>query len=220
LVAVTAVAIDGPAGAGKSTVARLVAEQIEVPYLDTGAMYRCVAFAVLQQNVSHHDGAAVASIAENIKIILEHDAVYLDGVDVSLEIRTPEVGSVVSVIAAMSPVRDAMRSQQQKWIAEHHGGVVEGRDIGTVVLPHADVKIFLTASAQERAARRVQQSGGDLTQVAKEIEERDHLDSTRRDSPLQPAVDAIHVDTTGKSIPEVVDAIVEIVKKKGSFSHG
>jgi cytidylate kinase len=87
-------------------------------------------------------------------------------------------------------------------------------------LPHADVKIFLTASAQERAARRVQQSGGDLSQVAKEIEERDHLDSTRRDSPLQPAVDAIHVDTTGKSIPEVVDAIVEIVKKKGSFSHG
>ena len=125
----TAVAIDGPAGAGKSTVARLVAEQIEVPYLDTGAMYRCVAFAVLQQNVSHHDGAAVASIAENIKIILEHGAVYLDGVDVSSEIRTPEVGSVVSVIAAMSPVRDAMRSQQQKWITEHHGGVVEGRDM-------------------------------------------------------------------------------------------
>jgi cytidylate kinase len=120
----------------------------------------------------------------------------------------------------MSPVRDAMRNQQQKWIAAHHGGVVEGRDIGTVVLPHADVKIFLTASAQERAQRRVQQNGGDLFQVAKEIEERDHLDSTRLDSPLLPASDAIHVDTTGKSIAEVVLAIVQIVRQKEVATNG
>ncbi len=216
----TAVAIDGPAGAGKSTVARLVADEISVPYLDTGAMYRCVALAVLRQKISQSDESAVATIANTIKITLDGDAVYLDGVDVSSEIRTSEVGAVVSVIAAMSPVRDAMRNQQQKWIAAHHGGVVEGRDIGTVVLPHADVKIFLTASAQERAQRRVQQNGGDLFQVAKEIEERDHLDSTRLDSPLLPASDAIHVDTTGKSIAEVVLAIVQIVRQKEVATNG
>jgi len=220
LVAVTAVAIDGPAGAGKSTVARLVADEISVPYLDTGAMYRCVALAVLRQKISQSDESAVATIANTIKITLDGDAVYLDGVDVSSEIRTSEVGAVVSVIAAMSPVRDAMRNQQQKWIAAHHGGVVEGRDIGTVVLPHADVKIFLTASAQERAQRRVQQNGGDLFQVAKEIEERDHLDSTRLDSPLLPASDAIHVDTTGKSIAEVVLVIVQIVRQKEVATNG
>lgn len=216
----TAVAIDGPAGAGKSTVARLVADEISVPYLDTGAMYRCVALAVLRQKISQSDESAVATIANTIKITLDGDAVYLDGVDVSSEIRTSEVGAVVSVIAAMSPVRDAMRNQQQKWIAAHHGGVVEGRDIGTVVLPHADVKIFLTASAQERAQRRVQQNGGDLFQVAKEIEERDHLDSTRLDSPLLPASDAIHVDTTGKSIAEVVLVIVQIVRQKEVATNG
>lgn len=216
----TAVAIDGPAGAGKSTVARLVADEISMPYLDTGAMYRCVALAVLRQKISQSDESAVATIANTIKITLDGDAVYLDGVDVSSEIRTSEVGAVVSVIAAMSPVRDAMRNQQQKWIAAHHGGVVEGRDIGTVVLPHADVKIFLTASAQERAQRRVQQNGGDLFQVAKEIEERDHLDSTRLDSPLLPASDAIHVDTTGKSIAEVVLAIVQIVRQKEVATNG
>jgi cytidylate kinase len=113
-----------------------------------------------------------------------------------------------------------MRTQQQKWIKDHQGGVVEGRDIGTVVLPHADVKIFLTASAQERAARRVEQSGGDLAQVAKEIEDRDHLDSTRVDSPLQPADDAIHVDTTGMTVAEVVATIVSIVRVQQGVDHG
>lgn len=210
----TVVAIDGPAGAGKSTVARLVADEIAVPYLDTGAMYRCVALAVLRRGVSHDDVDMIASIAGSVEISLRADTVLLDGQDVSTEIRTPEVGAVVSIIAAMSPVRNSMRTQQQKWIADHGGGVVEGRDIGTVVLPHADVKIFLTASAQERASRRVQQNGGDLAQVAKEIEDRDHLDSTRKDSPLQPADDAVHVDTTGLSVAEVVASIVSIVHEK------
>ena len=216
----TVVAIDGPAGAGKSTVARLVAEQISVPYLDTGAMYRCVALAVLRRGIPHSDVEGIAAIAENVNISLQHDTVFLDGQDVSKDIRTPEVGSVVSVIAAMTPVRNSMRTQQQKWIKDHQGGVVEGRDIGTVVLPHADVKIFLTASAQERAARRVEQSGGDLTQVAKEIEDRDHLDSTRVDSPLQPADDAIHVDTTGMTVAEVVATIVSIVRVQQGVDHG
>lgn len=210
----TVVAIDGPAGAGKSTVARLVAKEISVPYLDTGAMYRCVALAVLRSKVDSSDVEAVAEIAQRVHITLLDDKVFLDGHDVSAEIRASEIGAIVSVIAAMSPVRNSMRAQQQKWIAERNGGVVEGRDIGTVVLPHADVKIFLTASAHERASRRVQQSGGDLVLVAKEIEERDRLDSTRHDSPLQPAADAIHVDTTGQSIDEVVHAIVSIVRTK------
>jgi CMP/dCMP kinase len=211
---VTVVAIDGPAGAGKSTVARLVAKEISVPYLDTGAMYRCVALAVLRSEVDSTDVEAIAEIAQRVHISLLDDKVCLDGHDVSAEIRTSEIGAIVSLIAAMTPVRNSMRSQQQKWIAEQHGGVVEGRDIGTVVLPHADVKIFLTASAQERASRRVQQHGGDLVQVAKEIEDRDHLDSTRHDSPLQPAKDAVHVDTTGLSIDEVVRTIVSIVRTK------
>jgi CMP/dCMP kinase len=211
---VTVVAIDGPAGAGKSTVARLVAKEISVPYLDTGAMYRCVALAVLRSEVDSSDVEAIAEIAKRVHITLIDDKVCLDGCDVSAEIRTSEIGAIVSVIAAMTPVRNSMRTQQQKWIAEQHGGVVEGRDIGTVVLPHADVKIFLTASAQERASRRVQQNGGDLVQVAKEIEDRDHLDSTRQDSPLQPAKDAVHVDTTGLSIDEVVRTIVSIVRTK------
>jgi cytidylate kinase len=217
---VTVVAIDGPAGAGKSTVARLVAEQISVPYLDTGAMYRCVALAVLRRGIPHSNVEGIAAIAENVNISLQHETVFLDGQDVSKDIRTPEVGSVVSVIAAMTPVRNSMRTQQQKWIKDHQGGVVEGRDIGTVVLPHADVKIFLTASAQERAARRVEQSGGDLAQVAKEIEDRDHLDSTRVDSPLQPADDAIHVDTTGMTVAEVVATIVSIVRAQQGVDHG
>ena len=216
----TVVAIDGPAGAGKSTVARLVAEQISVPYLDTGAMYRCVALAVLRRGIPHSDVEGIAAIAENVNISLQHETVFLDGQDVSKDIRTQEVGSVVSVIAAMTPVRNSMRTQQQKWIKDHQGGVVEGRDIGTVVLPHADVKIFLTASAQERAARRVEQSGGDLAQVAKEIEDRDHLDSTRVDSPLQPADDAIHVDTTGMTVAEVVATIVSIVRVQQGVDHG
>jgi CMP/dCMP kinase len=211
---VTVVAIDGPAGAGKSTVARLVAKEISVPYLDTGAMYRCVALAVLRGDIDSSDEEAVAEIAERVQITLHDDKVSLDGKDVSSEIRTKEIGAIVSVIAAMTPVRNYMRSQQQKWIAEQREGVVEGRDIGTVVLPQADVKIFLTASAQERASRRVHQNGGDLMQVASEIEERDRLDTTRQDSPLQPALDAVHVDTTGLSIDEVVHTIVSIVRTK------
>lgn len=210
----TVVAIDGPAGAGKSTVARLVAKEISVPYLDTGAMYRCVALAILRSEVDLSDVDTISRIAEGIHITLYDDQVCLDGENVSHEIRSGEIGAVVSVIAAMTPVRNAMRSEQQRWIAEHCGGVVEGRDIGTVVLPNADIKIFLTASAQERASRRVQQNGGDLSQVAKEIENRDHLDSTRDDSPLQPAIDSIHVDTTGLSIDEVVDTIVSIVRSR------
>lgn len=216
----TVVAIDGPAGAGKSTVARLVAHRINVPYLDTGAMYRCVALAILQRGVSISDETTIAQIAREVAISVSDSIVTLDGTNVSQLIRQPEVGSVVSVIAAMSPVRDAMRAQQQSWINQRDGGVIEGRDIGTVVFPDADVKIFLTASPYERATRRVEQNGGDIESVAKEIEDRDRIDASRADSPMKPAPDSVHVDSTGLSIDEVVDAIVAIVEEKRRAAHG
>jgi len=213
------IAIDGPAGAGKSTVARLVAEATGLPYLDTGAMYRCVALQSVRANVDSSDMEAVAALAESIEIRVEGLQCLLNGVDVSQEIRTSEIASIVSVIAAHSPVRTAMRTQQQRWIQNHGGGVVEGRDIGTVVFPDADVKIFLTASPRERASRRVRQSGGDLEEIAQNIAERDRIDSERVDSPLRPAGDAIIVDSTGLDIDEVVAAIVSHFEQASGGQH-
>lgn len=202
------IAIDGPAGAGKSTVAKQVAMSTNLPYLDTGAMYRCVAHAVMQSGVNMADPDAVGEVAASARIVVERDSAELNGVDVSGIIRTPEVSSVVSIIAAHSPVRDAMRSQQRTWIESHGGGVVEGRDIGTVVFPHAELKIFLTASPEVRAQRRVSQTGGDVKEIAANISERDRIDSTRSDSPLRPADDSILVDSSNRSITEVVNEIV------------
>jgi cytidylate kinase len=202
------IAIDGPAGSGKSTVAKQVAMSTNLPYLDTGAMYRCVAHAVMQSGVNMADPDAVGEVAASARIVVERDSAELNGVDVSGVIRTPEVSSVVSIIAAHSPVRDAMRSQQRMWIENHGGGVVEGRDIGTVVFPHAELKIFLTASPEVRAQRRVSQTGGDVKEIATNIAERDRIDSTRSDSPLRPADDSILVDSSNRSITEVVNEIV------------
>jgi len=218
---VTVIAIDGPAGAGKSTVARRVAEQIGIPYLDTGAMYRCVALQALREQIDPQDISRVAEIAETIEITLNGPHVGLNGEDVSSLIRTPEVASIVSLIAAHSPVRDALRLQQRQWVKHMKGGVIEGRDIGTVVFPEAEVKVFLTASPHERAQRRVNQDGGDLEQVAAAIAERDRIDSTREDSPLRPAEDSILVDSTGKTIDQVVAEIVETFhRSQGELSHG
>ncbi len=214
------VAIDGPAGAGKSTVARLVADAIGAPYLDTGAMYRCVALAVLDEGVPPHDEEAVSRIARSLDIVVDEGAVSLNRTDVTSRIRQGDVGALVSIIAAMPSVRDVMRRQQQAWVASRGSGVVEGRDIGTVVLPHADVKVFLTASAHERAARRVAQSGGDVDQVAKEIEMRDGIDSSRADSPLRAAEDAVHVDSTGMTVEEVVRTIVGICTRTEQGTNG
>lgn len=213
---VAVIAIDGPAGAGKSTVARLVADRVGLPYLDTGAMYRCIAVAVMRSGVDPHSESATGEIAERVSIVVEPDEVMMDGVDVTDDIRTPEVSAIVSIIAAHSRVRDAMRSQQRNWIASHGGGVVEGRDIGTVVIPDAGTKIFLTASPEERAVRRVGQSGGDIAQVAAGIAERDRIDSTRADSPLRPADDASVVDSTGLDIDQVVDCIVAVHASRGN----
>lgn len=202
------IAIDGPAGAGKSTVARTVAARTGLPYLDTGAMYRCVAVSAIRSDSDIHDNAAMGTVASSAEIIIDEDTALLNGEDVSQLIRSSEISGVVSVIAAHSAVRDAMREQQRQWIRAHGGGVVEGRDIGTVVFPDAEVKIFLTASPEVRAERRVGQSGGDVAAIAANIAERDRIDSTRADSPLKPADDSFIVDSSHKTIDEVVDEIV------------
>ena len=211
------IAIDGPAGAGKSTVARQVSTATGLRYLDTGAMYRCVALAVKQTAVDPHDADTVGKIAREVDVVIERDAAKLNGRDVSNEIRSSEINAIVSVIAAHTPVRDAMREQQRRWIHAHDGGVVEGRDIGTVVFPDAILKVFLTASPEVRAERRVGQAGGDLQAVAASISERDHLDSTRIDSPLKPSVDSVLVDSSNRTIEEVV---AEIVSHFESVDHG
>ena len=211
------IAIDGPAGAGKSTVARQVATATGLRYLDTGAMYRCVALEVQNTATDPNDADAVGKIAREVSVVIERDAAKLNGVDVSSEIRSSEINAIVSVIAAHTPVRDAMREQQRRWIQAQQGGVVEGRDIGTVVFPDAILKVFLTASPEVRAERRVGQTGGDITAVAASIAERDHLDSTRLDSPLRPSEGSVIVDSSNRTIEEVV---AEIVSHFERVDHG
>ena len=211
------IAIDGPAGAGKSTVARQVSTATGLRYLDTGAMYRCVALEVQNTATDPNNADAVGKIARDVNVVIERDAAKLNGVDVSTEIRTSEINAVVSIIAAHTPVRDAMREQQRQWIQAQKGGVVEGRDIGTVVFPDAILKVFLTASPEVRAERRVGQTGGDIKAVAASIAERDHLDSTRLDSPLRPSQGSVIVDSSNRSIEEVV---AEIVAHFERVDHG
>jgi cytidylate kinase len=214
---VRVIAIDGPAGAGKSTVARQVSTATGLRYLDTGAMYRCVALEVQNTATDPNNAEAVGKIARNVKVVIERDAAKLNGVDVSTEIRTSEINAIVSIIAAHTPVRDAMREQQRQWIQAQKGGVVEGRDIGTVVFPDAILKVFLTASPEVRAERRVGQTGGDIKAVAASIAERDHLDSTRLDSPLRPSQGSVIVDSSNRTIEEVV---AEIVSHFERVDHG
>jgi len=214
---VRVIAIDGLAGAGKSTVARQVSTATGLRYLDTGAMYRCVALEVQNTATDPNDADAVGKIAREVSVVIERDAAKLNGVDVSSEIRSSEINAIVSVIAAHTPVRDAMREQQRRWIQAQQGGVVEGRDIGTVVFPDAILKVFLTASPEVRAERRVGQTGGDIKAVAASIAERDHLDSTRLDSPLRPSQGSVIVDSSNRTIEEVV---AEIVTHFERVDHG
>jgi cytidylate kinase len=207
------VAIDGPSGSGKSTVARAVGDALGLPVLDTGAMYRAVALAVLDANVAPTDGEACAAIARRSTIELEHGTTTLDGRDVSAEIRGPAVTAVVSAVAAHPPVRAALVARQRDWVAHHDGGVVEGRDIGTVVFPDAVVKVFLTASNDERARRR-QRDEADaardvaIDEVKKSLERRDEYDRGRAASPLRAADDAVTIDTTGADVDKVAADIV------------
>ncbi len=206
------VAIDGPAGSGKSTVARAVAARLDVAYLDTGAMYRSVALAALERGVDPADGDALAKLAASLDIAVG-ERVSVDGVDVTAAIRGPDVTRVVSAVSAHPPVRAELVRRQRRWAEEHAGGVVEGRDIGTAVFPDADVKVFLTASEQERARRRQRDDGApNVDAVAADIKRRDEIDSTRAASPLRPADDAVVIDTTGHTVDEVVDRVVGLLE--------
>ncbi|BCB74453.1 (d)CMP kinase [Phytohabitans flavus] len=202
------VAVDGPSGSGKSTVSRRLAGVLGAQYLDTGAMYRAVTWAVLVSGADPHDAEAVAKVAGEIDLEIgtEPDAPYthVDGTPVDRAIRGPEVTGAVSAVAAVPWVRQLLVAQQRKIIAATGRIVVEGRDIGTVVAPDADLKVYLTASAATRAQRRSTENATDLTATAADLDRRDRLDSTRTADPLQQATDAVVLDTTELGIEEVV----------------
>lgn len=205
------VAIDGPAGAGKSTIAKALAKSLNIPYLDTGAMYRMVTYAALRDGVDPQNEIAVADVAKRMNVVMASDRFFVDEVDVTDVIRGPQVTEAVSIVAALSAVRNELRTAQRVWVSQSGGGVVEGRDIGTVVFPDATVKVFLTASPAVRAQRRVSQSGGDVLEIEEQIRKRDHLDSTRADSPLRESNDSLFIDTTDLSIENVVQKISSLV---------
>lgn len=207
------VAIDGPSGSGKSTVARGVAGALGLPVLDTGAMYRSVALLALEQGVSLDDASACAALARTLDLELEDGQVRAGGRDVSAAIRGPEVTAAVSTVSAHPAVRTELVSRQRSWVAAHGGGVVEGRDIGTVVFPGAPLKVFLTASDGERARRRHADEEAAARDVPVEsvreaLARRDALDSTRATSPLAPAVDAVVLDSTGRAAADVIEEVV------------
>ena len=206
------IAIDGPAGAGKSTVGRALAERLDLGYLDTGAMYRAMTFAAQRRGVPEGDLERVAKMAPRVDIqIDEQGTVMVDGSDATAAIRGREVTAGVSQVAANPAVRDVLVRQQRAWVARRDGGVVEGRDIGTVVFPDAALKLYITASPRVRAERRVREIGGDVDEVEASIIARDRFDSSREHSPLAEASDALIVDTTGMTIEEVVDHISELL---------
>jgi cytidylate kinase len=209
---VRVIAIDGPAGAGKSTVARQLAKRLGLEYLDTGAMYRAVTFAALRNGRSLDDAEAVAELARSCELEVGERGVFIDGVDATAAIRTAEVTAAVSKVAANSGVRTEMRARQQAWAAERDGGVIEGRDIGSVVFPDAEMKLYLTASPRVRAERRVAEAGGDVDEIERAIAARDLLDSTRIDSPLTEAAGSTFVDTTGLDIADVLDHIIQLLE--------
>ncbi|HEY2769648.1 MAG TPA: (d)CMP kinase [Solirubrobacteraceae bacterium] len=202
----TVVAIDGPAGAGKSSVARALADRLGFTYLDSGAMYRSVALAALEQ------GREPAQIADGVRVELG-DRVWLDGRDVTDEIRTPEVSEAASQAAADPQVRRAMAAEQRRLLSDGDW-VAEGRDIGTVVAPDAELKVFLTADPQERARRRAEQLGVDPATVLAEQTIRDQRDLGREHSPLQAADDAVELDSTGLTLDQVVDRIASLVRER------
>ncbi len=202
------VAIDGPVGSGKSTVAKAIAERLGLPYLESGAMYRVVALAALRRGIDPNadgSGDAVAAAAEEMGMEMG-ERVIVDGADVTGELRSPEVNRVVSAVAAMPGVRTALVRRQREWVEQHGGAVVEGRDIGSVVFPDAELKVFLTASAEERARRR------DTDETADDLSRRDLLDSTRAVSPLIVPQGAVVIDTTDRPVDQVVDEILALLR--------
>ena len=209
------VAIDGPAGSGKSTVAKAVAERLRIDYLDTGAMYRAVAFTAMRRSVDPEDEVLVAKIAAEMSLDVA-ERVMVDGVDATIEIRSPEVTRAVSSVAINPLVRKELVRRQREWAVDHGAGVVEGRDIGTVVFPEAPVKVYMTASDEERAQRRSQEMlDMHYDEVAADIARRDHVDSTRTHAPLAVAPDAVVVDTTSSTVEQVVQLVLRLAAGAG-----
>ncbi len=209
------VAIDGPAGAGKSTIARRIAEKLGFLYIDSGAMYRAVALWAIRNGTSLEDAPHLEQLAINANISLSPGQVLLNEEDVSAAIRTPEVSAAASRVAAIGGVRRALVDKQRTY-SETSSVVMEGRDIGSVVFPSAQVKIFLDASAGERAKRRQLEAGGDEQEVVSQITERDARDRSRAESPLMQSPDAIYVDSDGKSVDEVEEEILRIIRSRTS----
>lgn len=217
------IAIDGPAGAGKSTIAKKLAEKMNYIYVDTGAMYRTIALFFLQKGVPGDDAGTIASMVDDIDIAITYEdgvqQLFLNGVNVTGQIRTAEVSRMASQTSAHGPVRRKLVELQRK-IASENNVIMDGRDIGTAVLPNAEVKIYLTASSRVRAERRYREfleKGTDMTldEVEKEIIERDHQDMTRAISPLVQAEDAVLVDSSDMTLAEVIEAIERIVADRG-----
>jgi cytidylate kinase len=218
LVSRFSVAIDGPAGAGKSTVARLVAKRLGLTYVDTGAMYRAVAWRVLQDKIDLSQEEQIAALAKSTQFTLEDEGIRVDGALLKEEIRTPEVSQLASTVASMAAVREVLVQKQQE-IAAKQGVVMDGRDIATTVLPNANLKVFLTASIEERAKRRYLEMNAkgirvDLERLIEEIRQRDERDQNRQHAPLRQAPDAILLDTTDLTLDEVVEKILELCRTK------
>ena len=216
------IAIDGPAGAGKSTIAKALAKDRNMVYVDTGAMYRAIGLYCSRKGIAGDDETAVVSELDNIKVSLAYEngeqVVYLNGENVNGLIRTPEAGNMASAVSVFPKVRSKMVELQQG-LAATTSVVMDGRDIGTVVLPNAEVKIYLTASSEVRAKRRFDELVAkgmecDLAQLQKEIEERDYRDMNREVSPLKKAEDAVELDTSYMTIPEVIEAMQKIIAEK------
>ena len=210
-------AIDGPAGAGKSTVARQAASALGYTYVDTGAMYRAVAWAVVQAGIAPEDSAAVCDLAERLEIGLDRGCVFADGQDVTGKIRTPQISDLTSRLSAMPCVRGRLAALQRE-MGRRGGVVMEGRDIGTVVLPDAEVKVFLTASLAERVRRRREELGEagitlSSAQLEKDIAERDARDASRDAAPMMPAADAVSLISDGLSVEEVVSRILALCRQ-------
>jgi CMP/dCMP kinase len=216
------IAIDGPSGAGKGTIARTLAQELGCRHIDTGAMYRAVAWKAIQEGIPLDDEDAITDRARRSEIVVEGGVVMIDGEDITRAIRTPEIDSAASAVARLPRVREVLVAQQRDLGI---GGdiVMEGRDIGTVVFPDADVKIYLDASEEERARRRVTDTAHASSQaghaaVAEAIKARDTADSTRKASPLAMAPDAIRIDTTSMPVMEVVDRVLAIVRERARSS--
>lgn len=212
------VTVDGPAGSGKSTIAKIIAKKYGLTYLDTGAMYRMIALYALENGIDLEDSKSIEAMLENAKLDIVGNQFFLNGKDVSEEIRTPRVSAVVSPVAAIKEVRVKLVDLQRE-ISRGKSVILDGRDIGTVVFPNGDVKIFLIASPEERAKRRLkeyEEKGveADYESVLASIKERDFIDSTRKESPLKKAEDAHEIDSSTMSIDEVVEVISKYIDEK------